>query len=67
MATFNDNLFAASQVLRLSRSSLTRSLIIGMELVENDMLVSSAYMLPCECFSDKGRSFMYKMKRSGPR
>ena len=62
MATFSDSLFAASHVLRLSRSSLTRSLIKGMDLAENDMLVSSAYMLTCDC--DKYLISLWKLVKT---
>ena len=37
-----------------------------MDVAEIDMLLSSAYMLTCECFTDNGRSFMHKMKTRSP-
>ena len=45
-------------VFRHSRSSLTFSFIVEMLFEEKDKLMSSAYILTCECLIDSGRSFI---------
>ena len=54
LATLSDNLFPASHVFRLSRSSLTFSFIVEILFEEKDKLVSSAYILTSECLIDSG-------------
>ena len=41
-------------------------LISGIEIEENEILVSSTYMFTSELFKDRCRSFMYT-KRRGPK
>ena len=48
LVTLRDSLFDSSQVFKQRRSEFTFRLMSGIELDENEILVSSAYMFTSE-------------------
>ena len=65
-AASSENLFAVSHVFKHSRSSLTFSFIVEKLFEEKDRLVSSTYMLTCECLIEREKSLIKMMKSKGP-
>ena len=56
--TLRDNLFSSSHVFSDSKSLLTALLMIEIEFVEKEILVSSANRLAIEALSFRGKSLM---------
>ena len=66
LVMFNVSLLAASQTRILSKSRLIQLFISSASLPAKVILVSSAYILGCECWRQLGRSFIYKRNKRDP-